>query len=79
MSKSKKEFEETLGVSSMDESSLNYKPKSLPFSQALHILLNDTQEGIDLKERRQKNEISAKEFRLELIEISKKYRHLIVR
>jgi hypothetical protein len=73
-----REFEETLGVTRIDENVAKLETqKTLPFSQALHILLG-TKEGKELKQKKSKKEISAKEFESELKVIAEKYRHLIL-
>ena len=73
-----KEFEETLGVKRIDGTVPEVEPqKTLPFSQALHILLG-TEEGKVLKEKRIKRVITAKEFESELKVIAEKYRYLIL-
>lgn len=73
-----KKFEETLGVTKIDGSVAGTETqKTLPFSQALHILL-ETDEGIVLEKERSEKKISAKEFEARLMELSEKYRHLIL-
>ena len=73
-----KEFEKTLGVTRIDENVAKLEiQKTLPFSQALHILL-ETDEGEVLRQKRMKKVISAKEFKSELKVIAEKYRHLIL-
>jgi len=73
-----REFEETLGVTKIDENVAELETqKTLPFLQALHILL-ETEEGVILEKKRSERKISAKEFKSELKVISEKYRHLIL-
>lgn len=73
-----KEFEETLGVKRIDGTAPEVEPqKTLPFSQALHILLG-TEEGKELKEKRVSKKITAKEFEDGIRFLGIKYRHLIL-
>jgi hypothetical protein len=73
-----REFEETLGVTKIDENVAELETqKTLPFLQALHILL-ETEEGVILEKKRSERKISAKEFKSELKVIAEKYRHLIL-
>ena len=73
-----REFEETLGVTKIDENVAELETqKTLPFLQALHILL-ETEEGVILEKKRSEKKISAKEFESELKVIAEKYRHLIL-
>lgn len=78
----KKEFVETLNVMTIDEDVYPeikvIKEKAFPFSMALRILLNETEEGRELKSNREKGNISAEEIKEGVFELAKKYRHLIV-
>ena len=77
----KKEFTEILGISIVDEESVvseEKQRKTVSFSRAVSILLRHTEEGPKLKKEREDGLISGKEFQKRLIELSKKYRELIL-
>ncbi len=52
--------------------------KTLPFSQAMKVLLTETEKGRNLRKKIFTGEINSVEFRKELIKISQEYKHLIL-
>jgi len=80
MTDRKKDFEETLNVTVIDAESIvceEQKRRTLPFSQAVNILL-ETEEGRELKEKREDGLISGKEFQAGVIKLANKYKELIL-
>lgn len=75
-----KDFEKLLGVTLIqgDQIPEPVKQETLPFSQALVVLLTKTDEGKDLHDNLISRKVSITDYRKNIFELADKYRHLIV-
>jgi hypothetical protein len=78
----KKEFVGTLNVTTIDEDvypkTKAIVEKTYPFTQALGILLRETEDGRELFYNRLEGKIDAEAYKKGIVILAKKYRHLIV-
>ena len=78
----KQEFVDTLNVMTIDEDvhpeTKQIVEKTYPFSMAIRILLNETEEGRVLKSEREEGIVNRDDFLKRLLKKKKKYRHLVV-
>lgn len=78
----KNEFVETLNVATIEADiypeTKGIVEKTYPFTQALSILLRETEEGRELFFNRLEGKIDADEYKKRVFELAKKYRHLVV-
>lgn len=75
-----KDFENLLGVTLIqgDQTPEPIKQKTLPFSQALVVLLTQTSEGKELHENRILGKVSSVNYRKRILELSRQYRDMIL-